>query len=188
VKGNVYKTSVEYYSLVVPGGLAEVYRHLDGEHRAFFDRQFLAMVWYDALPLLQLSQAAALARGMSHYAAARERGAFQAEEDIAGIYSPVLKVASPELAALRIGRVLAHYFDFGRGYSQIARPRSCDVVQCRVPLPLIDFCAPIAEGFIGTVLSAAGAKDVRFTVHPPTQDGLVERTPTLRVHYEVAWS
>src|SRR5689334_3890299 len=146
---------------------------LDDEHQAFFRQQFLGASWYDALPLLPLSHAGARARSLPHYEATRDRARLQARDDAEGVYRALLKRPSPELAALRIGRVLPYYFDFGRGYSQITHPGTCEVVQSGMPSPLVEWAKPAAEGFLVTVIAMAGGKNVRFTPQPPTQEGQV---------------
>lgn len=188
VKGHVYRSSLDYYSRVVSGGASLVFGQLDDAHRAFFDQQFLAGSWYDALPLLALSHAGAGARGMRHYDAMRERATAQAKQDVEGIYRAILRLTTPELVALRVGRVLLQYFDFGRAYAQIARPRTCEIVQCGVPVPLVELGTPVAEGFIVTLVTMAGGRDVTFTAAPPSPDGRVEGMATMRVRYDVAWS
>lgn len=188
VKGHVYRSSIDYYSHTLPGGVAQVFEQLDDAHRAFFDQPFLAGSWYDALPLLPLSHAGANARGMRHYDALLERATAQAKQDVEGIYKGILRITSPELVALRVGRVLLQYFDFGRAYAQIVRPGTCEIVQSGVPASLVELGAPVAKGFVVTLVTMAGGQDVQFSAGSATPDGRVEGTPTMRVRYDVSWS
>jgi hypothetical protein len=188
VKGHVYRSSIDYYSRVVSGGAALVFGHLDDAHRAFFDQPFLAGSWYDALPLLPLSHVGAGARGMRHYDAMRERATAQAKQDVEGIYRAILRITSPELVALRVGRVLLQYFDFGHAYAQIVRPGTCEIVQSGVPVSLVELGTPLADGFIVTLVTMAGGRDVHFSAASPMPDGRVEGMATMRVRYDVAWS
>jgi hypothetical protein len=187
VKGHVYRSSMGLYALSVPGGLAAVLERLDPAHRSFFDQHFLTASWYDALPMLPLSGAAAAALGKPHYEAMRDRASVQVESDAVGVYRVILAMASPEMLVPRLPRAMMQYFDFGEATSAITSPTSCQVTHAGVPMPIVPLGVPLADGFLTTALRLAGANAITFDADPPERDGVAFGTPTYTLRFNVGW-
>lgn len=188
VKGHVYRSSVGYYTAAVPGGMPEIERHLDAPFARFFRQHFLTASWYDALPLLPFSIAAAKARGLSHHEALVERAAAQAEADIHGLYKVILNITSPETIAARVGRAAMQYFDFGEATSRVIDERTHEVTHAGVPMPLVPLGAPLAEGFLMTALRISGAREPTFHAAPPLRAGETDGMPTYDLRFTIGWA
>lgn len=187
VKGHVYRSSVGFYTSLVPGGMPEIEKHLDPSYCPFFRQHFLTASWYDALPLLPFSSAAAKARGLSHHEAMLERATAQAEADIHGLYRVILNITSPDTIASRVGRAAMQYFDFGEATSHAIDDHTHEIVYVGLPMPLVPLAAPVAEGFLMTALRISGATDPRFHAEPPVRVGEVDGTTVYALRFQISW-
>src|SRR6516225_6947328 len=98
VKGVVYLGTQKYFTNDVPNGMARLAETIDDPLvRDFIAQRFLAASWYDVLPVAPLIRAEAEVCGQTVAQYMRKRAAFQAREDIGGVYRWLLKLASPEL-------------------------------------------------------------------------------------------
>ncbi len=187
VKGHVYRSSIGYYNATVPGGIDALAQLLEPRCARFLQQHFLTASWYDALPMLPFSLAAAKARGISHHAAMLERAATQAEADIHGLYKVILNFTSPETIAARVGRAVMQYFDFGEATSRAVDERTHEIIHTGVPMPLVPLSAPLAEGFLMTALRIAGAPEPTFHAAAPVRDSEVDGTPTYELRFVIGW-
>jgi hypothetical protein len=176
-----------FYASVAPGGLASVLERLDVAHRAFFEQHFLTASWYDALPMLPLSAAAAAALGKPHYEAMRDRASVQVESDASGVYRVILGMASVEMLVPRLPRAMMQYFDFGEASATLTSKTTCEVTHAGVPMPIVPLGVPLADGFLSTALRLAGATEISFDADPPERDGVAFGTPTYKLRFQVGW-
>ena len=186
-KGNVYKSANEFYDEHLPGGLDVLCNAMDADHCAFMRQPFLAASWYDALPISVTSFHAARIFGVTHHEMLRARARWQAQRDIHGIYKFLIKVSSPDAVAVRFGKVMLQYFDFGESEARMIEPRVCEVFQRGVPEPFVDHIVPLAEGFVTAAMARAGAMDVRLQQLPVKKTGAKEGIATFDLAFRIAW-
>ncbi|HJL16458.1 MAG TPA: hypothetical protein RMH99_12425 [Sandaracinaceae bacterium LLY-WYZ-13_1] len=164
MKGIAYRSFVQFLEADVPGGLDGVAARLSSDAlRRFLRQPFLAASWYDAAPSVPLNEAAADLLGRDVGELMRERGRIQAEEDLAGVYSWLLKVASPRAVATRLPRLTARYFDWGGVEIEEESPEHVVAVRTGVPRYLAVWYDRVATPFLAYALERAGARELRMT-------------------------
>jgi hypothetical protein len=186
VKGIVYKRTHEYFRERHPVGPTAVLEHLPtAELRAFFEQPFTAGGWYDALPIAPLIRAEARALGQPLSAYLRDRAEFQARLDVNGLYRMLLKLATPELVASRLPRMIGQVVDFGA--VELSEQRKGHVVATirGMPHSLTEWYSSAITVYCEVALGLAGAPNPRvFLAGAPitsTKDG----QPLVDITYEV---
>lgn len=192
VKGLVYQGLAEHFEVRVPGGHSAVLAHAAREDPTgtvgrFLGTRFAGGTWYDAMPLLQLTEAAARVRGATHARVVREAAAFVARRDLQGVYKSMLAIAKPEAVAARLPALSLRYFEFGSAEGSLIGPQTMIVRRTGVPDGLSRWLVWVVEGFVPTALSLAGALDVRITANDPKREaGLAG--DTVQIEFRVAWT
>src|SRR6478736_448451 len=93
VKGVLYLGTQKYFQTEVPGGLERLAETLDDPSvKAFIQQKFLPSSLYDVLPVAPLIRAEAEVCHQTVPSYLRKRAAFQAREDISGVYRWLLKL------------------------------------------------------------------------------------------------
>jgi hypothetical protein len=162
VKGLVYGAARECYDQTIRGGSDVVAAMIESAPlRAFFEQTFLPGAWYDALPMVRISAVAARAAGRMHAALVRGNAAWVAARDVRGVYKFLLQLASPEMVALRLGRVSMQYFDFGGAEGKMIKDKVLESHRFGIPAPMAQWFIHAAEGFTPVALELTGARDVR---------------------------
>lgn len=188
VKGLVYARTKAYFDAHVPGGsagLASSFR--DPELRRFFEQQFLAMRWYDALPIEPLVEAEAAYTHQTVAAYLRKRAGWQAEEDIKSVYSLLLRIASTERVALAMPRLMAQIIDFGE--VSVTHNEHHDVTMDLRGMPR-SLAAWYEGGFTAyceRALLLAGAKRVTYEIVPHRSAGERAGVPLIDLGVRVRW-
>lgn len=187
IKGLSFLTIIEEANQHVPGGFAALRESLtDRTLVRFFEQTFLAMSYYDALPMLPLSIAYSRMRGIPFAGSVRERAVLRAQHDLK-IYRSLLRVLSPELVFAGLARVFPRYFSFSRATSNRIEPRRWEILVTELPAMLAPWFVHMAEGYLGEVLRAAGVK--------PSIE-IVSMTPLsnppgiepVEIHFEISWT
>lgn len=167
VKGVLYLGTQKYFTTEVPDGLAKLVQTLDDPSvRAFIQQKFLAASLYDVLPVAPLIRAEAEVCQQTVSAYLRKRAAFQAREDIGGVYRWLLKLASPELVALKLPRLLTQVFDFGDSFTERIDERCIRVEVREFPQALSEWYSTAFDVYAETALGLAGAKNIDVRMKP----------------------
>ncbi|MEI8256152.1 MAG: hypothetical protein WCJ30_10825 [Deltaproteobacteria bacterium] len=171
VKGLVYIRTRGYFDAYVPGGFRALIESMpDPALRAFISQQFLAMRWYDALPVEPLVRAEAARTHQTVSAYLKKRAGWQAEEDIKSVYSLLLRIASPERVANHLPRLMSQIVDFGV-LTVEPGPTGGVVMRMRgMPALLVPWYQGGFAAYAERALLLAGAKKVAYdiTVSPPS--------------------
>jgi hypothetical protein len=188
IKGIAYRGHFDYAAKHIPGGAAAVNRVFRSSAlRFFFEQQFLAASWYDALPIVPLWYACAEVLGRSRVDFLRTRTRHQAEQDIHGVYRMILRLASAEMVAQRIPRVVGKYFDFGSTDASLVQPGLARYVQSGVPAYLAPWFGIVGETFLQVALEIAGAKKTQVRRAPPAAAGAAHGVALVTIAAEVAF-
>lgn len=169
VKGVLYLGTQKYFQTEVPEGMQRLVETLDDETvRTFIQQKFLPSSWYDVLPVAPLIRAEAEVCHQTVPSYLRKRAAFQAREDIGGVYRWLLKLASPELVALKIPRLLTQIFDFGDSFTERLDDRVVHIEVRQFPAVLGEWYSTAFEVYAETALGLAGAKNISLVLkaHP----------------------
>jgi hypothetical protein len=178
IKGLAYRGHVDYANKFIPGGPAAVNATFrDPRLTAFFEQQFLAASWYDALPILPLWYACAQVTNEPAIEFLKTRTRHQAREDIHGVYRLILKLASAETVALRMPRAVGKYFDFGGTEAYVVRPGVVRMRQTGIPLIMAPWFGIVGETFVNVALEIAGATGVKVRRKPIEPAGEAHGTP-----------
>ncbi len=165
VKGLVYLRTRGYFDAHVPGGFRGLLDSIpDPALRDFISQQFLAMRWYDALPVDALVRAEAAQTHQTVSAYLKKRAGWQAEEDIKSVYSLLLRIASPERVANHLPRLMAQIVDFG---TLAVSPVPSGGVVMRMggmPTVLVPWYQGGFTAYAERALLLAGAKKVAYDV------------------------
>ncbi len=165
VKGVLYLGTQKYFKTEVPDGLGRLAATLDDPAvREFIQGKFLASSWYDVLPVAPLIRAEAEVCHQTVPSYLRKRAAFQAREDISGVYRWLLKLASPELVALKIPRLLTQIFDFGDSYTERLEDHVVHMELRDFPAVLGEWYSTAFEVYAETALGLAGAKNISLVL------------------------
>ena len=177
----------EYYADNVPGGCDAVRAHLTPAQAEFFDQPFLSGGWYDAMPVLPITAAAARAAGKSMTRMVRDTSEWVARRDLRGIYKLVVAVASIEMIAERLPDLSLRYFDFGRADGKMIGERVFESNRYGIPAPLAEWFTAATSGFVPVALSSAGAKNVHVRASHHEPDGQAHGVALVRTRFEIRW-
>jgi hypothetical protein len=186
-KGLVFLGAREFYAEHVPGGCDAVRAQLDPGLVAFFDQRFLSGGWYDVMPILPISVAAARAAAKAQPKIVRENAEWMAKRDLRGIYRLILAVASVEMVVEKLPDLSLRYFDFGRADGRMIGEKVFESTRFGIPAPLADWFAIVTTGFVPVALELAGAKSVRVRGSPHTADGHANGVALMRTKFEISW-
>lgn len=188
VKGLVYARTKGYFDAHVPGGSAALLESFPtDELRDFFSQQFLAMRWYDALPIEPLVEAEAACSHLSVASYLKKRAGWQAEEDIKTVYSLLLRIASPERVAMAMPRLMSQMMDFGTATVNLIEPRHVSVMLSGMPGPLVPWYEGGMTAYSERALLLAGAKRVAFDVTTPRTTGQRAGVPLVDMAINLRW-
>lgn len=188
IKGTGYRGHMKYAEANVPGGVRAMLAGLsDPSVHAWFEQPFLASSWYDILPLLPAGRVCARLMGLPYeqYLASRTRA--QAQEDLRGVYSVLLKVVSTESVATRLPRIVSQYFDFSRVESHVVSKGIVGCSTTALPKVLLPWYKPVVLTFVKTALEISGARQVDIQVDPTEPDGAVAGAATVRFRWSIHW-
>ncbi len=187
-KGLVYQGARAHYEKMIPGGLAAMRSWLDNEAlHEFWDRDFLAGAWYDALPIVELSRAAAHAAGIPHLTLVKENARVVAERDINGVYKFLLRLASADMVVKRLPRAALQYFNFGETREEQLEERVFTATQTGIPAHMGPWMSACISGFAPVALAAAGAKNVRVRNVVSGVMGQREGIDLVEIRIQIAW-
>ena len=189
IKGWGYIGDLGFYDQFVPGGVEAVASHVkDPTIASFLSRTFVPDDWYDIIPKLYLSQAAARARGVPFDTHCREVSRWHAQEKFSGIYRPLLRVVSSEMMALWTPRLASSFYDFGSTESRVAGDRLVRVVRHGVPRVAVQWWAAAATSYFEYCLETAGARLPRVRWLPTEPDGERLGMELVRMPLEITWA
>ncbi len=191
IKGWGYEGDVRFYEEFVPGGAAGIIRLVhekDPAMASFLGRKFTPDGWYDVIPKLYQSQAAARLRGLEYQVHCRELSRWHAQDKFSGIYRPLLKVVSSEMLAVWIPRLSSTFYDFGSTESRVAGAKLVRVTRFGMPRVTVQWWAAAATGYFEYVLLTAGARHPQIRWLPTEPDGERLGMDLVKMPFEITWA
>ena len=155
---------------------------------SFLSRSFVPDAWYDLLPKLYLSQAAARLRGLSYDAHCREVSRYHAQEKFSGIYRPLLRVVSSEMLAVWTPRLASSFYDFGSTESAVTGPRLVRVVRHRRAAHGRSVVGGRSVGVLRIRPPTAGARLPHVRWLPTEPDGERLGMELVKMPLEITWA
>lgn len=187
LKGSIYLGLVGSWRMIPGGGDAVKARCGDASLTQFAEQIFLASAWYDALPIVPLTQAMSAITGQSFTALVREGARQRVADDLNGVYRLLFRVASPEMVAPRLVRGFGKYFDFGRAETVRLESGRLTVDQHGVPRYLARWYESATATFFDVTLRHAGARDTTFG-WTSRADAPVAGHDTVSLRCDIGWS
>ena len=195
-RGTVYMGISAYAQSRVEGGMKQVAATLpEGPLRKFSSQMFVAIGWYDALPIRPITEALAKLEGLSW-----EDSVIQGSMDVArrdlNIFRRVLfKAVSPERVVERLQAASLQYFDFGKTeIIESAEGRSAARF-LGVPETLAEWFTRMMRGYASVLIEAAGGSEpqIRGQIEPITDPMIVAGSNTgpaklVNVRVEMQWA
>jgi hypothetical protein len=187
VRGSTYLGMRDYVKAKIPGGMDAVINALpDGPHREFARQIFVAVGWYDALPIRPITEIIAKLERRAWEESVRARAVEVAQRDLNVIHRLLLAASSPERVVEKLQRAALQYFDFGETEITAAERGRSKFVLRDVPQPLGPWFLPMLDGYAGTLISRAGGKDPQIggrLIPRGRKDGI----GLVDVHVDMTW-
>jgi hypothetical protein len=187
VKGTIWLGTRDYYEKRIAGGAAAVAAKLDRSHAEFLMQMFMPLGWYDLLPVVGISRAAAALMGVGHMEWVRTQALASAERDLTGTYRALLRSTAPEAVCKRFPNIYTQLYDFGE--CRIVGSGAHLVESCvsGMPAPAAEWWMRATEAYMSVILSASGAKSPRMLWQPLEPDGALCGVPLVRVPCRTVW-
>jgi hypothetical protein len=186
VKGTLWMGYRAYVDEYVVGGSARLGESLSPACREFFAQLFVAPGWYDLFPMLEISRAVAMQRGIAASEQARQTGTWHGEQDLKGIYKTLLKQATPQAICRRYPSLYSQLYNFGR-VEVVIEGDSAKSCAYGMPEALADWWMPATDGYLQPILVAAGAPHARTTWRAMVPDGESHGVRLVRVPSVTTW-
>ena len=188
VKGVAYRGHGDYVERYVAGGMqAQLDAVVEPRLRAFLGQTFLASSWYDVFPLVGGGYVCGRITGRALPGFLRTRARYQAEQDMQGVYRMAMTVASPELLAEKLPKMLQQYFDFGVASVVDAGPGARDASVEGIPTLLSPWLGPILQTFVLTALEDNGTRKAQAKLLPFRQTGTAHGIDVGTLRLFVTW-
>ena len=189
VKGVLYQGTQGFFEQNVRGGLGALADEIaEPELREFITQSFLASGWYDVMPVPALIayEARALRMGLEEYLLHRTR--YQAKRDLGGVYSWILKLATPALVGSRLPKIMGQMFDFVRVETQRVEDDAFEVLFHGIPLPLEHWLHVCLGVYAETAMKLAGARSVDVAPPRPRAEGEIEGVRVATLEFALRWA
>jgi hypothetical protein len=190
VKGVLYLGTASYFATKVKGGMEALLHQIEDERlRAFISQRFLAASFYDVLPVHPLIHAEARACNLPLAAYLRQRSEYQAEQDMAGVYRVLLKLASPEAVMARFPRLATQWLNFAKAeMTDKSEGGLRGFTLSGMPAILASWYMNGLAVYAQTAVKLAGAKNCQVTMLAPEPEGQAHGVDVVRVRFQVQWT
>lgn len=185
-KGIIYLGTREFFAKQGPDAFDRLVASIaDPELRAFFTQPFLSACWYDVLPVATLIELEARSLGLNLVEYLRQRTTFQADRDIRGVYRFLLAVASPNMVAPRLAKLLSQVFDFGTASAVCVGDGRWRYRFTGWPRSLHVWFRTALDIYARHALTLAGANLIRFSMSPLSDAGVQHGVPIGTIDVEI---
>jgi hypothetical protein len=162
IKGSGYLLHMQYVDEQLPGGRAAMNAAIRSpELRAFFEQTFFAGHLVDIYPLVAVGHTCARIHGVSFERFIRMRSRHQAEGDLRLFRKLILRIASPEMLAVRIPAITASYFDFASAEVVEKKPESIVALMHGIPRDIAAWMGYVGDETVRFMLEYNGVKGLR---------------------------
>lgn len=143
----------------------------------------------DELPVHPLIHAEARTCNLPLAVYLRQRSEFQAEQDLAGVYKVLLKLASPEAVLARFPRLATQLLNFAKAeLIDQSLEGSRGFVLSGMPAVLASWYMNGLAVYAQHAVKLAGAKNCQVTMLAPEPEGQAHRVDVLRVCFQIQWT
>lgn len=186
MKGLAYRALYQFVEREIEGGRDAFVASLPRSHRTFARQPFMAASWYDLAPVVAMNETAASMMRMDVDTFMRVRGEAQAEEDLGGVYSWLLKIASPGAVVGGFPRLTTRYFDWGGVEVEKLADAHVRIWRLGVPDYFAHWYVAVSVPFMTYAIQKAGGKGVRIETEL-SADAPAHGVRCSKIAFDVRW-
>jgi hypothetical protein len=156
IKGTGYLGHMQWVAQHFPGSTNGFLAELAPAMRRFFEQPFLAMSFFDLMPLVCAGHTCARVRKMGFFQFVAGRSKHQAEQDLKTVHRALLKLTSARMVGARIPMLMSQYFDFGTTSLVASDAYSVRFEHSGVPVIYAEWLHAVYDGFGCVLIQATG--------------------------------
>ncbi len=188
VKGLAYKGLLHFVATKIDGGVGVLAASMrDGVLRDYITQTFLASTFYDALPLVAASAAAANLVNIPLDAFAQNQGKAQAKYDVDHSFRAFIQGRTIEDFPSRCKLIASRYFDFGEWEANSFSPGTITFVVKGIPAWSAPWFGPLLGGYASSMVQSVSRKNASCTVYPTRRDGTHDGIQTVIVEMDISF-
>jgi hypothetical protein len=185
VRGSLYLGTRSYFEANVPGGYAALLAALRPPLRAFMEQSFRAREFYEVMVAPELIDVEARVCGLSILRYLDRRTHWQAQRDLSGLATLVLRLSPPSFFVSRMAAVMTDTFNFGSPAVRMVGNHHLRVQIQGVPQRLCAWLEHSVCVYGQAAVLASGRKGVEVRALPPSHS---PQGSTVELHVDVRWS
>lgn len=188
VKGLAYKGLLHLVTTKIEGGVGVLAASMrDASLRDYITQTFLASTFYDALPLVAASAAAANLLNGQLDTFAQNQGRAQAKYDAEHAFRAFVQGRSVDDFPSRCKLIAARYFDFGEWEANSFSPGTVTFVVKGIPAWSSPWFGPLLGGYVSTMVQFVARKNASCTVYPTRRDATTDGFQTVIVEMDISF-
>jgi hypothetical protein len=185
VRGSLYLGTRSYFEANVPGGYAALLAALRPPLRAFMEQNFRPREFYEVMVAPELIDVEAKVCGLSILRYLDRRTHWQAQRDLSGLATLVLRLSPPSFFVSRMAAVMTDTFNFGSPAVHMVGHHHLRVQIDGVPQRLCAWLEHSVCVYGQATVLASGRKGVEVRALPPSHAPLGS---TVQLLVDVRWS
>ncbi len=184
VRGSLYLGTRSYFEANVPGGFAALLEALRPPLRAFMMQDFAAREFYEVMVAPELIDVEARVCGLSILRYLDRRTHWQAQRDLSGLATLVLRLSPPSFFMARLAAVMTDTFNFGAPEVHTVGHRHLRVEVRGVPQRLCAWLEHSLCVYGQAAVLASGRKGVEVRALPPAHS---PQGSTVQLYVDMRW-
>ncbi len=188
VKGLAYKGLLHFVTTKIDGGIGVLAASMrDAQLRDYVTQTFLASTFYDALPLVSASAAAATLANVPLETFAQNQGRAQAKYDAEHAYKAFVQGRSIDDFPSRCKLIAGRYYDFGEWEANSFSPGTITFVARGIPGWAAPWFGPMLGGYTSTLVQFVARKNASCSVYPTRRDSATDGIQTVVVEMDISF-
>jgi hypothetical protein len=159
----------------------------DATLRDYITQTFLASTFYDLLPLVAASAAAANLTNAQLDLFAQNQGRAQANYDADHAFRAFVQGRSIDDFPSRCKLIATRYFDFGEWEANTFSPGTVTFVVKGIPAWASPWLSPLLGGYASTMVQYVARKNASCTVYPTRRDATTDGIQTVIVEMDISF-
>jgi len=187
VKGLLYQGTRAYFDTCVEGGYPALLAALRPKLRSFMEQPFIAGARYDVMLVPELIEVEASVARQRLPQYLQTRTAYQARQDLGGIYRLMVRVAPTPIVIKRVAVVMAQMFSFGSARVDKEAEGHLRVKFLGIPDPLVPWLEQCLRIYGTVALEIGCAGNASCEAGPRSPSDAVRGYPTSSLCVDVKW-
>ncbi len=188
VKGLAYKGLLHLVTTKIDGGVGVLAASMrDASLRDYITQTFLPSTFYDALPLVAASAAAANLLNAQLDTFAQNQGRAQAKYDADHAFRAFVQGRSVDDFPSRCKLIASRYFDFGEWEANSFSPGTVTFVVKGIPAWASPWFGPLLGGYASTMVQYVARKTASCTMYPTRRDSTTDGFQTIIAEMDISF-